>query len=50
MKFQLVEWINPGHCPECKGWSRRLWVAVAGRRTIVVCCEACGPRTEGEQS
>jgi len=31
VKFQLVSWTNPGHCPECKGWSRRMWVCVEAR-------------------
>jgi hypothetical protein len=44
MTFQLVTWINPGYCPECEGWSRRMWVALRAGRQVVVCCEKCGPK------
>ena len=45
MSFACVALPNPGPCPRCGAWVKRMWVAlVEGPRSgtqKIVCCEPC---------
>ena len=51
-EFILVDLINPGICPECGAWSKKMWYYVpnAGKdkfkkvTKIVIGCEECGSK------